>query len=148
MNLQPLLFDVNLLYRWRRDAQYSSRTKWILQRSCAFVLTAMAAGEQDLGITAASILHSVRIRQPHSLYMNYLRFPNLTNQPKTVYTRNKIVEGSDYEMLDPEVYDWKVVEAYTSLDDRDQVWRTIYVVQGQWDKYQGVAYGVTRREKG
>ena len=147
MNLQPLRFDVNMSWRWRRDAQYNSRDRWVLQRCCMFVLTAIAAEEQPLDTPVSSIIGSVYIRQPHDPYMNYWRFPRLTVQPVTLYTRAKKIEGSDYEMLDPEVYDWKVADSFNSLNESDQVWRTVFVVQGQWDKYQGVDYGVVRREK-
>lgn len=147
MNLQPLQFDVNMSWRWRRDAQYDGRDRWVLQRCCMFVLTTIAAGEEDVATSVSTLLSHIYVRQPHTTYMNTWQPPNLVNQPTTIYSRATKIEGSDYENLDPEVYDWKVTDAFNSLNESDQVWRTVFIIQGQWDKFQGVAYGVVRREK-
>jgi hypothetical protein len=147
MLLQPMKFQVLPQWRWRRDAHYSSRTRWVLQRSVKFVLTAFAAGEQDLDENVNTLLSNVRIRQPASEFMNGWNIPSLTDQPQTLYTRVAPISGSDYENLPESVYAWKVIDANLYYNDKDSAYGTIYVIQGQWDKYQGVAYGVVRRDR-
>jgi hypothetical protein len=146
MLLQISNMKVIPLWRWRRDEHYSDRDRWVLQRSCKFVVTAIVPLEQILTTAASVLIASIHIRQPTSTYLNNWVPPSLTAQPNTLYSRSPEISGCDYEDLDAVVYDWKVSDAYYRKSDADQITHTIFELTGQWDKYQGVAYGVHRRE--
>ena len=145
MTLQPLSIKVIPMYRWRRDAHWSSRTRYVWQRTVKFVVTAVATGERNLAENITTLLNGIRIRQPLSDFMNGLNIFDLTGQPNTVYSRTGNVEGSDYESVPSSIYDWKIADAYHEFNEQDKVTRTVYVLVGQWDKWQGVTHSVVRR---
>jgi hypothetical protein len=146
MILQISGMKVIPLWRWRRDEHYSARDMWVLQRSCKFIVTAIVPLEQLLTTAASILISSIHIRQPTTTYLNSWVPPSLTSQPNTLYVRSPEIEGCDYESLSSTIYGWKVSDAYFRKSDVDQITHTIYEITGQWNKYQGVAFGVHRRE--
>jgi hypothetical protein len=136
---------VRNVYRYVLDRQYSSGDKYVLQRNPAFIFLTLKSGEQPRDRDPLRVLQDTRIVVPRSDQTLPLRVPDLTSAPNTIYTRESLVEGSDYEILSSTEYDWRLARAWYQRDaEFNDVQFTWYLVMGRWNKYQGVSYNISR----
>jgi len=140
-------FKVQPVYLFRPDWKYDEDAqKYVYLRNVQYTAVLESTVVDSLTRTAAQLLGHAYIRLPDQERMQKWHDPSLTDQPDTLYSRGSTREGSDFIDLPSELYDWRVVKA-TNLqtDPVAHAYRTVYVVSGRWNKYQGVCCNISRR---
>ena len=140
-------FKVQPVYLFRPDWKYDEDAqKYTYLRNIQYTVTLLSTADDSLTYTAAQLLAHAYARIPDQVAMQKWTAPVLTGQSDTLYSRGSTREGSDYIDLPSSLYAWRVVRASTlQTDPVAGDYKTIYVVSGRWDKYQGMCYNIYRR---
>lgn len=144
-----LSMDVNPLYVMVPDWKASvADRKHNMLLNVQYTITALRTETADLDdLTATQVLADLYIKQSDSEYTRKFTPPDLAvarTGPK--YRAGPYRAGSDYIELPTGIHDWRLVKV-ARLNERPETGdvRTLYVVSGRWDHYQGMFHNLQRR---